>query len=328
MKKDKNAALIILNYLLVYIIWGSTYFFIKIAVSTIPPFHVIGLRFFGGGLFFLLIALISGRLKKLPTIKETLTSMLLGGLLLLGGTGLVTTAEKKVDSYLAALIISTTPVAVAFFDRILLKKRLSIISITGIVIGISGVGLLLYNGHSLAKSFSLEVILIIIGLTSWSFATSLGHVMKTPSDSIVNSCIQILSVGILCMLILLFTKPSVQTLFPTFSMESLYSVAMLSFIGSLGFLAYTFLIHNEPAIRVVSYAFVNPMIAVILGLIIGKEKPVPFLIPGIVLILTGLFQMLYGDMFFRKLKKFVALQRFKNFKVRIEDSTKCQQRQK
>lgn len=303
MKNDKNTVLIILNYLLVYIIWGSTYFFIKVAVATIPPFHVIGLRFFCGGLFFFLIALISGRFKTLPSLKETLTSMLLGGLLLLGGTGLVTTAEKKVDSYIAALIISTTPVAVAFFDRILLKKRLSFISITGIVIGITGVGLLLYNGNSFTKSFSLEVILIIIALTSWSFATSLGHIMKTPSDSIVNSCIQMLSVGTFCMLILLFTKPSMMEIFPTFSLNSLYAVAMLSFIGSLGFLAYTFLIHNEPAIRVVSYAFVNPMIAVILGLAIGKEQPVPFLIPGIVLILTGLFQMLYGEVFFRKLAK-------------------------
>ncbi len=300
MKKDKNTALIILNYLLVYVIWGSTYFFIKIAVTTIPPFHVIGLRFFCGGLFFFLIALASGRFKTLPTMKQILTSMLLGGLLLLGGTGLVTTAEKKVDSYIAALIISTTPVAVAFFDRILLKKRLSIISISGIVTGILGVGLLLYNGHSIPKSFSPEVILIIIALTSWSFATSLGHIMKTPSDSIVNSCIQMLSVGTICMLILLFKKPSIQEIFPTFSLNSLYAVAMLSFIGSLGFLAYTFLIHNEPAIRVVSYAFVNPMIAVILGLAIGKEQPVPFLVPGIVLILTGLFQMLYGDMFFGK----------------------------
>jgi drug/metabolite transporter (DMT)-like permease len=301
MKNDKNTALIILNYLLVYVIWGSTYFFIKIAVATIPPFHVIGLRFFCGGLFFVLIALIWGRFKSLPSIKEILTSVLLGCLLLLGGTGLVTIAEKKVDSYLAALIISTTPVAVAFFDRILLKKRLSFISITGIAIGISGVGLLLYNGNSLTKSFSLEVILIIIALTSWSFATSLGHIMKTPSDSIVNSGIQMLSVGTISMLILLFTKPSLPEIFPAFSLKSLYAVAMLSFIGSLGFLAYTFLIHNEPAIRVVSYAFVNPMIAVVLGLAIGKETPVPFLIPGIVLILAGLFQMLYGDIFFRKL---------------------------
>jgi drug/metabolite transporter (DMT)-like permease len=303
MKKDKNTTLIILNYLLVYIIWGSTYFFIKIAVATIPPFHVIGLRFFCGGLFFFLIALISGRFKSLPSMKETLTSMLLGGLLLLGGTGLVTAAEKKVDSYLAALIISTTPVAVAFFDRILLKKRLSIISMAGIVIGIAGVGLLLYNGHSVRKSFSFEVILIIIALTSWSFATSLGHVMKTPSDSVVNSSIQMLSVGTICMLILLFTKPSLLAMFPAFSLKSLCAVAMLSFIGSLGFLAYTFLIHNEPAIRVVSYAFVNPMIAVILGLVFGKEQPVPFLVPGIILILTGLFQMLYGDIFFRKILK-------------------------
>ncbi|MBN1602268.1 MAG: EamA family transporter [Chitinispirillaceae bacterium] len=304
--KERNLPLILFNYLVVYIVWGSTYFFIKIAVSSIPPFHVIALRFFAGGLFFSLIILLSGRLKQLPTIKEILTSAFLGAMLLLGGTGLVTIAEEKVESYMAALIISTTPVAVAFFDRILLKKKLSFLSITGIVIGISGVGMLLYNGHSVLQSFSLEIILVIIALTSWSFATSLGHVLKTPSDILVNSCIQMLSVGTICLLIILVTKPEIIDVFQTYSMKSLLAVAFLSVIGSLAFLSYTFLIHNEPAIRVVSYSFVNPLIAVLLGIVLGKEKPVPYLIPGIILILTGLFQMLYGDLLFKSRKKLIC----------------------
>lgn len=302
MKTERNLSLIIFNYLMVYIVWGSTYFFIKIAVTSIPPFHVIALRFFAGGLFFLLIILLTGRLKQLPTIKESLSSAFLGVMLLLGGTGLVTTAEKKVDSYLAALVISTTPVAVAFFDRLLLKKRLSVLSITGIIIGVSGVGMLLYNGHSMVQSLSPEIALVIIALTSWSFATSLGHILKTPSDIFVNSCIQMLSVGTICFFILFMIKPSIIDAFPAYSIKSLLSVAVLSIVGSLAFLSYTFLIHNEPAIRVVSYAFVNPLIAVLLGIAIGKEKPVPLLVPGIVLILTGLFQMLYGDLLFKVIK--------------------------
>jgi drug/metabolite transporter (DMT)-like permease len=302
MKTERNLSLIIFNYLMVYIVWGSTYFFIKIAVTSIPPFHVIALRFFAGGLFFLMIILLTGRLKQLPTIKESLSSAFLGVMLLLGGTGLVTTAEKKVDSYLAALVISTTPVAVAFFDRLLLKKRLSVLSITGIIIGVSGVGMLLYNGHSIVQSLSPEIALVIIALTSWSFATSLGHILKTPSDIFVNSCIQMLSVGTICFFILFMIKPSIIDAFPAYSINSVLSVAVLSIVGSLAFLSYTFLIHNEPAIRVVSYAFVNPLIAVLLGIAIGKEKPVPLLVPGIVLILTGLFQMLYGDLLFKVIK--------------------------
>jgi drug/metabolite transporter (DMT)-like permease len=255
-----------------------------------------------GGLFFFLIILLTGRLKNLPTFKEVLTSIFLGSLLLLGGTGLVTVAEKKVDSYITALIISTTPVAVAFFDRIFLKKRLSLVSITGIIVGIAGVGLLLYDGNSVTGSLSIEILLVIIALSSWSLATSLGHILKTPTDLFVNSCIQMLSVGTITFISLFFIKPTLFEAFPMFTIESLYSVAFLSIIGSLAFLSYTFLIHNEPAIRVVSYALVNPMIAVLLGITIGKEAPVPFLLPGVILILTGLFQMLYGDLLYKKFR--------------------------
>lgn len=103
--KERNLPLIIFNYMVVYIVWGSTYFFIKIAVSSIPPFHVIGLRFFTGGLFFLLIILLSGRMKSFPSIKEILASAFLGLMLLLGGTGLVTIAEKNTCNCSAYVLV-------------------------------------------------------------------------------------------------------------------------------------------------------------------------------------------------------------------------------
>ncbi|NLE02528.1 MAG: EamA family transporter [Fibrobacter sp.] len=290
----------ILCYAAVYIVWGSTYLFIRIAVHTIPPFYVIGLRFFGGGVFFLLLAWILGRFKRFPTFKEISASVFLGIFLLLGGNGLVTFAEKKVDSYIAALIIATTPVVVAFFDWVLNGKKISILGLSGIVLGVCGVTVLLYNGQSISMSFTPEVLLILGGLISWAFATSLGHKIKVFPDVFVNSGIQMTVVGGGCLFILLFHKPVLSQIIPTITTSSFLGLLYLMLIGSAAFSAYNYLIHHEPAIRVVSYAFVNPVIATFLGIFIAREKVMPFLVPGIILILFGLFLMLYGDILIGK----------------------------
>lgn len=290
----------ILCYTTVYFVWGSTYLFIRISVQTIPPFYVVGLRFFGGGVFFLLLALVTGRFKRLPTLKEIVTSFFLGILLLLLGNGLVTIAEKKVDSYIAALIIATTPVVVSFFDRIILGKKISFFGILGIFFGLAGVCALLYNGDSVLMSFTPELILVITGLVSWAFATSLGHRLKVFPDIFVNSGIQMFSVGGICLLFLSFREPSLLELFPSFSLQSSLGLLYLMFVGSAAFCAYNYLIHNEPAIRVVSYAFVNPIIATFLGIFVAGEKMRPLLIPGMIFIFAGLFLMLYGNLLLGK----------------------------
>lgn len=301
---NKNAFWIkILCYLTVYFVWGSTYLFIRISVQTIPPFYVVGLRFFGGGIFFLLIALAGGRFIRFPNLKEIFSSIFLGVFLLLGGNGLVTLAEKKVDSYLAALVIATTPVVVAFFDWLFIGKKISLMGILGIILGFAGVCTLLYDGNSLKMSFTPEVLLVIAGLVSWAFATSLGHKIKVYPDIFISSGIQMLFIGGICLLFLLPGKPSLAQLFPSFSLNSLLGLLYLAIIGSAAFCAYNYLIHNEPAIRVVSYAFVNPVIATFLGIVVAKEKMMPYLFPGVALILSGLFVMLYGNVLFGKRKR-------------------------
>jgi drug/metabolite transporter (DMT)-like permease len=102
-------------------------------------------------------------------------------------------------------------------------------------------------------------------------------------------------VGIVCGVGLLIFQPALFKAMPVISSRSLFGVWYLALVGSGAFCAYSFLISNEPAIRVVSYAFVNPLIAVLLGMLIDHEKPVPFLLFGIPLILLGLFLMLYGE---------------------------------
>ncbi|HPH01874.1 MAG TPA: EamA family transporter, partial [Spirochaetota bacterium] len=140
---------ILFSYATLYIVWGSTYWFIKVAVASMPPFWLVALRFLVGGLGFLGVAWLTGRMKGGLTRRQLLVSGGLGIFLLVGGNGLVTLAETTVDSYLAALVIASTPLAVALFDRLLVKIRIRPVCLVGIIIGMAGVGLLLYNGSSI-----------------------------------------------------------------------------------------------------------------------------------------------------------------------------------
>ena len=192
--------------------------------------------------------------------------------------------------------------AVALFDLLLFRKKLSVVGWTGIILGIGGVFVLLYDGASFPVGFSPEIFLLIGGFASWAFATSLGHRLRVYPDVFVNSGIQMTFVGGVCLLLLQFTRPLSLHLVSSFSMLSAGALLYLAVIGSAAFAAYNYLIRNEPAMRVVSYAFVNPVIALFLGIVVAGEMPKPFLLPGVVCILLGLFAMLYGDAMVRRVR--------------------------
>jgi drug/metabolite transporter (DMT)-like permease len=293
--KTKKTLVVVLCYITLYIVWGSTYLFIKLAVDTIPPFYVIGLRFIVGSALLFGLAYLGGRFKARPTRRQILASLLIGSLLLIGGAGLITIAEQEVDSYLTALIIAATPMAVAFFDRVLLHKRISLVNLVGIGIGITGVALLLYDGDSLSGSLSAGILLVIAGVGCWGLATSLGHKLRGYPDPLVNSAIQMLFVGIVCTIGASFIYSPLPQILPTVTLRSGLALLYLATMGTLAFAAYTYLIANEPAIRVVSYSLVNPVIATLLGLLIGNESPVPLLALGLPLVLIGVALMLYGE---------------------------------
>ncbi|MGQ9617249.1 MAG: EamA family transporter [Spirochaetota bacterium] len=305
MKSDKSLSkesiLIFLSYGTIYIVWGSTYFFIRMAVQTIPPFYVVGFRFVFGGVFFMILSLITGRLKTLPSLKEVLATLILSTLLLLGGNGLVTIAEQELSSYLTALIIATTPIVIAVFNRVLFKMGVSGIRLFGILIGIAGVGFLLYDGQSILTSLKPGVLMVWGGTLSWGFATSIGHRVSVPKDNFVNSGIQMLFAGIVSLVGVTLSHQPLPHLYKSFSFSSMVGVAYLAVVGSLAFGAYNYLIAHEPSIRIVSYSLVNPVIAVLLGILIGNEEATPYLLIGLPFVLTGLFFMLYGEYLLKRI---------------------------
>lgn len=294
---------VIISYLMIYIVWGSTYYFIKLAVETIPPFYVVGLRFLAGGLVFIIISIAMGKLRTMPTIHEMLSALFLGTCLLVLGNGLVSLAEKSVDSYLAALTVAATPFCVAFFNKIFFNEKLAISRLFGMLCGICGVGLILYNGHSLASSLSPGIGFVVAGLCFWSLATSLGHKMNVHKNTLVNSGLQMFFGGIVAIIASVFLYPTGTQVLTSASSISWIGVAYLTIFGGIAFYCYAYLIKHEPSIRIASYAIINPLIAVTLGLVIGHEKPTRFLVLGFPLVLAGLIFILYGSAIIRSLRR-------------------------
>ncbi len=298
----QKPALIITSYLTIYLVWGSTYFFIRQAVLTIPPLWVLAGRWMIGGALLMGFAAARGSLKTPPSWRAVLSSVVLGTLLILGGNGLITVAEQHMDSYLAALLASSTPILVALIDALLLGKRLTLARVLGVLFGFVGVGVLLYNGHSLAASLNPSVLIGLAGVVSWSLATALGHRFPVSGDNTVNSGIQMLFVGVVSLSASLIAGPSPAAVLSHASAISVIGVVYLGVLGSLAFAAYAWLIQAEPAERVVSYALVNPLIALVLGLALASETPTPYLGIGVPVALVGLGFMLYGERLFAWLR--------------------------
>ncbi|MCX7031723.1 MAG: EamA family transporter, partial [Spirochaetes bacterium] len=291
----RSPVLVVASYLTVYVVWGSTYFFIKRSVATIPPFAVLAIRWTVGGVLLLAIAAATGRLRRMPSAREIASAAALATLLLILGNGMITASERQVDSYMAALLTSSAPLVVTLFDRVLLRQRLTLVRVLGVVLGFGGVALLLYDGQSLASSLDVPVLLGLAGVLFWGLATSLGHRFPVHGDNTVNSGIQMLFTGVVSLAITLLAGNRPAEIAAAMSGESLFGVAYLAVIGSIAFSAYTYLVKHEPAERVVSYALVNPLIALVLGLAVGHESPKPLIAVGSPLILVGLGFMLYGE---------------------------------
>lgn len=286
---------LLLAYLTVYIVWGSTYYFIKLAVEELPPFWLVGLRFSIGGIILLGAFLVNKAKYQKITIKQFVNASIIGILLLAGGNGFVSMAEKKVDSYLAALIVACTPVVVLFYDSLLFRKKVSLIGWCGAILGVFGVAVLLLRGSGFSINWNIHIVYVLLAVFLWAMGTSLSKVLEIPKDSFVNTTIQLCVVGFGCLIgAAIETNPSQINWFHL-SMPTWIALLFLSLIGMVALVAFSYLLYNQTTTRVVTYAFVNPIIAVGIGIILGKEEKVPYLLPGILLILSGLFLTFYGD---------------------------------
>jgi drug/metabolite transporter (DMT)-like permease len=298
----RSTLLILLSYLLVYIVWGSTYFFIKAAVETIPPTLVVGGRFILGAVILAVIAGFRGGFRILPTRKELAGAAVLGILLLLLGNGLVTLAQKSLPSWVSSVVVACMPIYVAFYNLVLYRTRISGIRLGGALAGIAGVTLILMGREAGVSAFGPTIFITVAGALCWALGTSIARSLPKPQEVLVSTAIQMTVAGLVSLAIALAGGANAITVFSGASLSSLAAFAYLVLAGALAMVAYNHLLAMEPAFRISSYSLVNPLIAVSLGFAAG-EPASPWFGLGAPLVLVGLVAILYGDVLSAKIAR-------------------------
>jgi drug/metabolite transporter (DMT)-like permease len=268
-----------LALLTVYIIWGSTYLAIRIALEGFPPFLMAGTRFLlAGSLMFVFLRL---RGEPNPARKEWGGAALVGMLLLFGGNGMVTFAEQWVASGLAALAVATVPIFAALFAG-LWSKWPSRQEWLGLVVGLAGVALLNLEGDMRANP--IGAIALFFATASWALGSVWSRYLPMPKGAMASAA-EMLAGGA-GLLILAFSTGEQMTSFP--EPRPLLALIYLVIFGSIvAFTAYSYLLQRVRPSLATSYAYVNPVVAVGLGVGLAGEQVTLFGLIAMPIILLG-----------------------------------------
>lgn len=275
---------LVLAFASVYLAWGSTYFAIRIGVEHLPPTMLGGLRFVLAGVGMLGGLAGMGRLAPTPP-RELRAILVMAVTMLIGGNGLVMWAEQSVPSGLAALIIASTPVWMAALAALPpTRERLPVTGTVGIVVGLLGVALLCRP--SLGGAFGMwGVIGLLAASLSWSVGSLYSRRVGFTADPLTITAWEMLFAGLLFLAIATMTGGMAAT---RLDAAGLGAVLYLAIIGSLvGFTAYVWLLANVPAAKAVTYAYVNPVIALLLGWSFLDEPITPTILAGSAVVVVG-----------------------------------------
>lgn len=264
---------LILAFAAIYLVWGSTYLGIRVAVATLPPFLMAGLRFIvAGGLVVGWIAATRGFR---ATARHWRDNAIIGTFLLLGGNGLVVWAEQYIPSGLTALIIGSQPLMMVLTDWAWRGgHRPTFLTGAGLLLGFSGVAWLVAPWESAAGG-GLHlggVVAILAGGVFWAIGSIYGRRVRTPAEPLTASAIQMLCGGG-ALIVAGFAHGDVAAFSPAaVSSSSWLAFAYLIFVGSLvGYSTFVWLMKHSTPARVSTYAYVNPIVAVLLGWLILDE---------------------------------------------------------
>ena len=289
MKRNKNKILIILAFFSIYGIWGSTYLLNKIAVTEIPAFSLAALRFLIAGVLILLIAKILRKPLHISK-KQFLNATIAGFLFLVYGNGVFVWALNYIDSSFAALLASTQPLFVLILMRMIDGKKMQVKSIVGVVLGMIGMYLLVSQQGISAKEGSLLAIFVMFTcVLSWSYGSIFVSKADLPKNFFVSTGYQMISAGVL-LLTISFGLQETWLLPTNWSFEAQLSViGLILFGGIVAFTSFNFLLKNVSPEKVATSAYVNPIVAMILGwYVLGEQLSTQSIIASVVL-LTGVY---------------------------------------
>lgn len=264
--------LVVAAFAAIYVIWGSTYLGIRYAVESIPPFLLAGTRNLTAGLILFGFARVRGAAT--PTRGHWRDAAIAGGLMLMIGNGCVTWAEQLIPSGATALLVALTPVWMVLFDWLRPKgTRPGPLVVLGLVIGFAGVALLARGQRdSAGPAYGWGVAALLASSIGWSLGSIFNRSANKPTSPFLSVSLQMISGGVMLLIVALAAGE--------FRSFSLAQVTWLSFgawvylmvAGSIiAFTAYVWLLHVSTPARVSTSAYVNPLIAVVLGCTVGHE---------------------------------------------------------
>jgi drug/metabolite transporter (DMT)-like permease len=278
-----------LAFAIIYFVWGSTFLAIRVGVHEVPPFLLAGMRFFVAGA--VLYAWRRAKGTSSPSARQWTAATLLAVLIFVCDYGLLFWAERRVPSGIAAVMMATIPVFMAIFEIVILKtQKLTARLAIALLIGLAGVGVLVSHsvGFGDAPIDTLGACALVVCAISWSIASSVTRMLPLPSDKGMSSGAQMFSGGILLILTAALLGEFRGFRFEAVSGKAWFALLYLIVAGSImGFTAYVWLIHHESPTKVGTYAYVNPVVAVLVGYFLGGEPLGARTVAGTLLVLVS-----------------------------------------
>ncbi|MFC5822367.1 EamA family transporter [Nonomuraea insulae] len=270
---------------IVYVVWGSTYLGIRISIETLPPLLHGAMRFLSAALLLAAFLLVRKGLAAFRmTLRQFGGAALAGLLLLTGGNGMVAVAEQHLSSGLAALLVASVPLWLVVF-RIVVRDRPAVMTLAGVLVGFVGVAALSLNGGG-ESGAAPGIVVILLASLSWSIGSFLSARIPMPPNVWTASAIEMLAGG--AGLAVVSTSIGEHVDLAAVSGRSWAALTYLVLVGSLvGFTAYTWLLGNAPISLVSTYAYVNPIVAVLLGVLVVNEHVTAQIVVGGLIILVG-----------------------------------------
>lgn len=273
----------------IYLVWGSTFYAIRVGVREVPPFLLAAIRFLvaGGALFGWMLA----RGERWPAARQWASAFLLALLIFVGDYGLVFWAEQRVPSGLTAVMLALIPGFMALSEIVILgTQRLTLRLAVVLLIGLAGVAVLVSPSLSLggAPIDRVGAAALVVAALSWSVASALSRKLSLPSSKVMSSGTQMLAGGILLSLLAAGLGEAPRFHPASVSVGAWLALLYLIVAGSIvAFTAYVWLLHHESPTRVGTYAYVNPVVAVLVGYVLGGEALGPRTILGTALVLIS-----------------------------------------
>lgn len=291
--KEPSKALVIAAFAAVYILWGSTYLAIVIALEDIPPFLLVGFRFLIAGLLLYAWCILQGEPR--PSLKSFGNMSVAGIIMLFVGTGSLIWAEQHIPPGLAAIIVATVPLWFVVLDKYQWKYHFSNkFIIIGLLIGFAGV-ITLFIGKPSGKPTAggdgqqlVAIIVLLVGSVGWAVGSLYSKYKPADGSSSMKAAIQMMAAGLVSFIPAFATGEHHQVAAAHISFSSIAAVLYLITFGSLiGYIAYVWLLSVRPPSLVGTYAYVNPVVALLLSSLFGKETITQHKLLALGIILAG-----------------------------------------